>query len=145
MPWDQLLEERPTLASEVDARDAAIARIGPLHDEAVPGCTIDEARQIPRGHEHVAAQRRERLPAFAVEVGEQIEPRHRALGQELGAKRCETVRMALEQTNPCPNGHLRWDGAQRGSTFQGSTAIPSISTSAPGSRSPATFTRLMAG
>ena len=159
---DEPLHEVAPLAGEEHARQPPVARIGAALDHAVALGAVDEAREVARRDEHAAAQRRERLPVLAVEVGEQIEARHRAVGGEAAAHLAEHEVVRIQQAHPEADADRRdVVGISRGSgrglhrpspgggatepPSSGRTAIPSISTRAPGSSSPATFTRLIAG
>ena len=117
---------------------------------------VDQPREVPRRDEHPPAQRGERLPVLALEVREEVEAGHRRRVGEATTDLAEHHVVALEEAdpeadvvsprrprNPTPLAVLERGPAHRGES--GSIATPSISTSAPGSRRPATLTRLIAG
>lgn len=145
-------DQRATADGEPNARCAAVVRVGTALDDAIALRAIDEPGDVPRGDEQSARQAGERLTVVTMEARQEIEAGHRhALSRsrrllEAPPELAEHESVARQEAEPdadrlLPRGRLR-HGIHG---YAGRTATPSISTRAPGSSKPATFTRLIAG
>ena len=149
----ELTDERAPLAGQPHAREPPVGGIGPSLHDAIPRGAVDEPRQVSGRHEQRAAQRRKRLAVGTIQACQKVEPRQRDAIFKLAPQLGEHQGMTREEAKPETDRLGRRIRRERGRTLlrpchgvqAGRIATPSISTSAPGSSSPLTFTRLMAG